>query len=65
MVFKTLKDAENPNNVKIVMGLEKGKRKDAPFILHALWLLISAIRTHALIRIIIIISAFTFSKRTY
>ncbi len=25
MVFKTLKDAENPNNVKIVMGLEKGE----------------------------------------
>ncbi|MBR1777688.1 MAG: 3-deoxy-manno-octulosonate cytidylyltransferase [Alphaproteobacteria bacterium] len=25
MVFKTLKEAENPNNVKIVMGLEKGK----------------------------------------
>lgn len=65
MVFKTLKDAENPNNVKIVMGLEKGKRKDAPFILRGLWLLISAIRTHALIRIIIITSAFMFSKRTY
>lgn len=27
MVFKTLKDAENPNNVKIVMGLEKGERQ--------------------------------------
>lgn len=25
MVFKSLKDAENPNNVKIVMGLEKGE----------------------------------------
>ena len=24
MVFKSLKDAENPNNVKIVMGLDKG-----------------------------------------
>ena len=28
MVFKTLKDAENPNNVKIVMGLEKGETQE-------------------------------------
>ena len=27
MVFKTMKDAENPNNVKIVMGLEEGEKQ--------------------------------------